>query len=417
MGDYIVGFDVNGEVQEISAKRVKLGNRYLLCKDDVENQTDETVAQIPFETVEYIVQDGVPMDIIEEDEEKDIQQHDHSGSSTGGDVLNPKQITLPAEGDYGRFQGSWVVSPTANDWGGAINEILAHEKFSRGDSILVPSVPYENSTAALIDKQVAIDGLGAGAANVYNDNAPIIDKEKDTEHVIIEENCTISNLNFQDSLSHSSKDNIVSHHKFEMSRCIVEGSPDAQVRLEQAEDDDNLNHTIIDGVGTAGGNYGVVIENTSNNASDINTLRVWVAEATHHSNAAIDIRSGGGTHARVTGVQSTSTGIRFNASTGYLGVGYAEVDVANSIDIVSGSADFYVREDRSKEGVNSRKASEGKTKQGLRKRSMFDLSGVTANHVGDTALDDGSNTTHGDPDLCIWTGSDWRQAGTTNTFT
>lgn len=44
------------------------------------------------------------------------------------------------------------------------------------------------------------------------------------------------------------------------------------------------------------------------------------------------------------------------------------------------------------------------------------LSGVTGDKVGDTGLDDGTNTTHGDPDLCIWNGSAWRQAGTTNTF-
>lgn len=46
-----------------------------------------------------------------------------------------------------------------------------------------------------------------------------------------------------------------------------------------------------------------------------------------------------------------------------------------------------------------------------------DLSGSTGSQQGEVQMDDGTNTTHGDPDLCVWNGSAWRQSGTTTTFT
>jgi hypothetical protein len=45
-----------------------------------------------------------------------------------------------------------------------------------------------------------------------------------------------------------------------------------------------------------------------------------------------------------------------------------------------------------------------------------DLSGTSGDSIGDTRLDDGTNTSHGDPDLCVWNGSAWRQVGNNNVF-
>jgi hypothetical protein len=45
-----------------------------------------------------------------------------------------------------------------------------------------------------------------------------------------------------------------------------------------------------------------------------------------------------------------------------------------------------------------------------------DLSGSSGSQSGEMRVDDGTNTTHGDPDACLWNGSAWRQVGTTNTF-
>lgn len=47
----------------------------------------------------------------------------------------------------------------------------------------------------------------------------------------------------------------------------------------------------------------------------------------------------------------------------------------------------------------------------------MNLSGVSGKFPGDRGLDDGTNTEYGTPDLCVWTGSEWRQVGTGNTFT
>lgn len=52
---YKVAFDVNGTVNTINVKSVKVGNRYLLCKDDTKTNDSVTVAMLPFDSIEYIV--------------------------------------------------------------------------------------------------------------------------------------------------------------------------------------------------------------------------------------------------------------------------------------------------------------------------------------------------------------------------
>lgn len=49
--------------------------------------------------------------------------------------------------------------------------------------------------------------------------------------------------------------------------------------------------------------------------------------------------------------------------------------------------------------------------------STSNLSGTTGSTTGEVKMDDGTNTSHGDPDLCVWTGSEWRQVGASTTFT
>lgn len=62
MPKYTVAFDVNGTVNEIDVKSVKIGNRYLRCRGRV-NGDDQIIAMIPFESVEYIVHHSVTVSL------------------------------------------------------------------------------------------------------------------------------------------------------------------------------------------------------------------------------------------------------------------------------------------------------------------------------------------------------------------
>ncbi len=51
MARYNIAFTVNGTVRYISAKQVKLGNRYLQCTDDTVVEDQTTVAMLPFDSI------------------------------------------------------------------------------------------------------------------------------------------------------------------------------------------------------------------------------------------------------------------------------------------------------------------------------------------------------------------------------
>lgn len=55
---YKVAFDVNGTVYNITCQQTKVGNQYLQCFADTQNNDSAKVAFIPFDAVEYIVHES-----------------------------------------------------------------------------------------------------------------------------------------------------------------------------------------------------------------------------------------------------------------------------------------------------------------------------------------------------------------------
>lgn len=59
MAKYKIAFTVNGSIMSINAQQVKLGNRFLQCKDGSVAEDQATVAMLPFDAIEYIVLESV----------------------------------------------------------------------------------------------------------------------------------------------------------------------------------------------------------------------------------------------------------------------------------------------------------------------------------------------------------------------
>lgn len=73
---YKVAFDVNGTVYNIQCQQTKVGNQYLQCFADTQNNDSAKVAFIPFDAVEYIVHESTTVSTESLDDTEPAQTDD-----------------------------------------------------------------------------------------------------------------------------------------------------------------------------------------------------------------------------------------------------------------------------------------------------------------------------------------------------
>lgn len=306
-----------------------------------------------------------------------------------------------------------ILDPDASDWGAAVEAALT--EVPAGGTILVPPVEYDQTTEPLVDKSVTICSLTLpGSANAGDD--PRILPQSDISVLKGAEGTQfrVAGLNASYGLVGSPTVPMIKARSTLQARDVgATVGPTATIELAQESTNDNLNHSYLENIhGSQLSGDVVKIENTSGGVRNVNACRVHVRKSFQNDGYAINQVNGVGNQLMAQEVEGSNHtgGIRMAGDNSEAYIGYAEGNINQGI-VFDGKTSYGFIVHTGLSYANAFVDNDGTN------RWDYPKSGITNNHAratvpsgvqeGDVYLDDGTNTSDGNPHYRYYDGAGW----------